>query len=121
MKELLEIRAINIENHIGGFPKNMTLHMFERADEQKILDILNKCGDSGFMKIEEEDKLKEFFQVKQILYRGVDWDRFENYDAEGHQDGTHFNTYIMSFDRFQKLKRPKKIYIDFYNSISLTD
>lgn len=115
MKEPLEIRAINVKNHIGRPATEITLSISTQEDEERMKDILNKCRDDGTFIHKENDVVKQFFNVKQILYRGQ-WDRFE-----GHGEPTAFNTYIMPFDQFQKLGRPNKIYIDFYNSVSLKD
>jgi len=116
MKEPLEIRAINVKNHIGIPAAEITLSILTQEDEEKMKDILNKCRDDGIFLYKENDVVKQFFSVKQILYRGQ-WDRFEGHGGEP----TAFNNYIMPFDQFQKLGRPKKIYIDFYNSVSLKD
>ena len=122
MKQSLEIRSINIQVHFGKSPQQRTIHMFASEESEKeVLDILHRCSDSGFVRIEDKGKPKEVFQVKQILYKGVDWDRFENYDSEGHEVKTDFNTYVMDFETFKELDKPKKIYIDFYRSISLTE
>jgi hypothetical protein len=105
---------------MGKFPKYETIHRFVdnglNDNELRLLDILDKCDNSGFMKIMEGEELKGTFYVKQILYSGQ-WERFEKHNSKGNPDGTCFNTYIMPFNQFQKLGRPKKIYIDFYNSV----
>lgn len=125
MKEPLLICAINIEHFLKGFPKHVTIELFDlvkRVSNQKdIENILKKCDDTGHINVWKNGQPKLFFQVKQILYHGR-WERFEKYNPNGLSSrSAEVHNYIMPFEQFQKMGRPKEIYLDFRNSVSLEE
>ncbi|MEK6833280.1 MAG: hypothetical protein AABY32_04480 [Nanoarchaeota archaeon] len=123
MKEPLEIWAINVRGMLPN--EHATFRAIGNENYKRILNILEKCSDSGCYSTlgeEKDKKLQRAFMVEQILYRGQ-WERFENYkkNSPDRVKSVDFHNYIMSFEEFQRKGRLKKIYLDFHNSVSLEE
>jgi hypothetical protein len=120
MKQLLEIRAINVKDRVKNYPfiRNETVNAIENRERAKVFDILKRCDKEGDILVHKDGVIKELLKVEQILFKG--YKEFKNYQTNGFDFlGVDFNSYVMSFKEFQERGRPVQIYVDLDNSINL--
>ena len=140
MEQKLNIEAINLQNLFKRdsgkeLPQRLTLHRWGektyKDNKKKIFNILEGCNKNGIFVNKDltnilipefsTRNLGEFFEVENILYSCSDWHRFDEYiikKGKSEYKGVTFDQYIMPFDHFELLGRPKEIFIDYHKQLN---